>query len=47
MSINKFFQSEKKFVVGKTYETIRVDSYNFPYESLENCDEVGRIIPNT
>ena len=47
MNENKFFQSETKFVQGKIYETIRVDSYNFPYESIENCDEVGRIIPNT
>ena len=47
MMENKFFQSENKFVVGKTYETIRVDSYRLPYTSIDTCDEVGSIIPNT
>jgi len=46
----KFFQNEKKFVVGKLYETIRVKSP--PYSSnyvfdIETCDERGTIIPNS
>lgn len=49
--IHKFFQSEKKFVVGKTYETLSVKSppynkNNYVYD-LETCDEKGTIIPNT
>jgi hypothetical protein len=44
-----FFQSEKKFVVGKAYETLRVKS--LPYGTykctLETCDEIGTIIPNS
>ena len=44
-----FFQSEKKFVVGKAYETLRVKS--LPYGTykctLETCDEIGIIIPNS
>jgi hypothetical protein len=44
---NKFFQNEKKFVVGQTYETLRVTTP--PYNSrtyvynLETCDEVGTV----
>jgi hypothetical protein len=47
MCENKFFQYENKFIVGKEYETIRVNSYNVPYTSIKNSDEVGTIIPNT
>ena len=51
MILNKpnFFQSNKKFKVGKAYETLRVKS--LPYGTykctLENCDEIGTIIPNS
>jgi len=46
-----FFQNETKFIVGETYETIRVKSP--PYNSQtwvfnpETCDEIGTIIPNS
>jgi hypothetical protein len=43
-----FFQSEKKFVVGVYYETLRVKTP--PYNQrvpLDKCDEVGTIIPNS
>ncbi len=50
----KFFQNEKKFVVGKTYETIRVKSPPWrPHtecsylRNLETCDEIGTIIPKS
>ena len=45
----KFFQNEKKFVVGKSYETLRVQKPRFgTYEyNLETCDEIGTIIPNS
>jgi hypothetical protein len=45
----KFFQNEKKFVVGKSYETLRVQRPRFgTYEyNLETCDEIGTIIPNS
>jgi len=48
MRCKPFFQNEKKFVVGQTYETLRVNRppYNkdtFIY-NLETCDEVGTII---
>jgi hypothetical protein len=45
----KFFQDEKKFVVGKAYETLRVKSPQWGTYSvdLEKCDEIGTIIPNT
>jgi hypothetical protein len=48
---NKFFQNETKFVIGKTYETVRVTTP--PYNSrsyvfnLETCDEVGTIDPGS
>jgi hypothetical protein len=45
----KFFQNEKKFVVGKAYETLMVQSPRwgtYPH-NLETCDEIGHIIPNT
>jgi hypothetical protein len=51
--VQKFFQNEKKFVVGKTYETIRVQTppwkpHNGSYlHNLETCDEIGTIIPNS
>ena len=43
---NKFFQNEKKFVVGKWYETLRVKSPKWgTYElNMETCDEIGTII---
>lgn len=45
---SKFFQNEKKFVVGKYYETIRVQSPPYRgYLNLETCDEIGTIIPNS
>ena len=45
----KFFQNEKKFVVGKAYETLNVKTPRWgTYDcNLENCDEIGSIIPNT
>ena len=45
----KFFQNEKKFVVGQAYETLRVKSPQWGTYSvdLEKCDEIGTIIPNT
>jgi hypothetical protein len=48
-SKQKFFQDEKKFVVGKVYETLRVKSPPWGTYSvdLEKCDEIGTIIPNT
>ena len=44
-----FFQSEKKFVVGKAYETLRVQTPRYgTYKcTLETCDEIGTIIPNS
>jgi hypothetical protein len=42
-----FFQSEKKFVVGVYYETLRVKSRYIPNIPLGKCDEVGTIIPNS
>jgi len=42
-----FFQSEKKFVVGVYYETLRVKSTRKPNIPLGKCDEVGTIIPDT
>ena len=47
---NKFFQNEKKFIIGETYETLRVRSP--PYDpnkkiSIDICDEVGTIIPES
>lgn len=45
---SKFFQNEKKFVVGKYYETLRVQSPPYRgYIDLETCDEIGTIIPNS
>lgn len=46
---SNFFQNEKKFVVGKSYETLRVITPKwgtYPY-NLEICDEIGTIIPNS
>ena len=45
----KFFQDEKKFVVGKAYETllVKVPQLGTQYVDLEKCDEIGIIIPNT
>jgi len=42
---NKFFQNEKKFIVGEYYETLMVKTppYN-PKVNIEICDEVGNII---
>ena len=45
----KFFQNEKKFVVGNIYETIRVKDNNYhsskqPGYSIETCDEFGDVI---
>ena len=43
-----FFQNDKKFVVGNTYESLRVRTP--PYNSnisIDICDEVGTIIPKT
>jgi len=47
--VNKFFQNEKKFIVGKSYETLRVKSppYGSYVSNLETCDELGSIIPNS
>lgn len=44
----KFFQHEKKFIVGNKYSTLNVKSppYNGKID-IEKCDEVGTIIPNT
>ena len=46
---NKFFQNEKKFVVGKSYETLRVQSprWGTYVSNLETCDEIGTEIPNS
>jgi hypothetical protein len=46
----RFFQNEKKFVIGDTYETLRVRSP--PYDPkvkipIDICDEVGVIIPKS
>jgi hypothetical protein len=45
----KFFQNEKKFVVGKSYETLRVQTPRYgTYEyNLETCDKIGSIISNS
>jgi hypothetical protein len=45
----KFFQNEKKFVVGKAYETLKVQTprWGTYVSNLETCDEIGTIIPNT
>jgi len=45
----KFFQNEKKFEVGKSYETLSVQTPRWgTYESnLETCDEIGTIKPNS
>ena len=44
----RFFQNEKKFVVGKSYETLRVIQspyYTFSHEyNYETCDEKGNIV---
>jgi hypothetical protein len=46
---NKFFQNEKKFVVGQWYETLGVHSpkWGTYVSNLETCDEIGTIIPNS
>jgi hypothetical protein len=43
----KFFQNEKKFVLGKSYETIKVIAKYRGYTDLETCDEYGDIVPNS
>ena len=45
----KFFQNEKKFVVGKCYETVRVETprYGTYVSNIETCDEIGTIIPGS
>ena len=45
----KFFQNEKKFVVGQWYETLRVETprWGTYISNLETCDEIGTIIPNS
>ena len=46
---DKFFQFKTKFQVGKTYETLRVNTppYGTYKVPLETCDEIGIIIPNS
>jgi hypothetical protein len=45
----KFFQNEKKFVVGESYETLRVKMppWGTYVSNIETCDEIGTIIPNS
>lgn len=44
----KFFQNEKKFIVGNNYSTLKVNSPRYTgLVPIEKCDEVGTIIPNT
>ena len=43
----KFFQNEKKFVVGDTYETLKVRANYRGFYEIETCDQYGEIIPNT
>jgi hypothetical protein len=45
----KFFQNEKKFIVGKNYETLRVKTPHWGtyVSNLETCDEIGSVIPNS
>ena len=44
----KFFQNEKKFIVGNNYSTLKVNSPCYTgLVPIEKCDEVGTIIPNT
>jgi hypothetical protein len=45
----KFFQNEKKFVVGHWYETLGVHMprWGTYVSNLETCDEIGNIIPNS
>jgi len=49
-SQNIFFQNDKKFIVGKMYETLRVQSppyrNNYVFNS-EKYHEIGTIIPNS
>ena len=47
MSNQKFFQNESKFVVGKSYETIKVRAPYRGYTDIATCDEYGDIIPNS
>jgi hypothetical protein len=44
-----FFQNEKKFIVGKSYETLRVETprWGTYVSNLETCDEIGSVIPNS
>jgi hypothetical protein len=44
---NKFFQNESKFIVGNTYETLRVNQGPYNRFNTQPCDEVGTVIPNT
>jgi len=45
----KFFQNEKKFIVGMYYETLKVNTHQYKTYNvtLETCDEFGIIIPNS
>ena len=43
----KFFQNEKKFVPGKTYETIKVNAVYRGYTDIETCGEYGDIVANS
>lgn len=45
----KFFQNEKKFIVGNRYETLRVETprWGTYVSNLETCDEIGSVIPNS
>ena len=47
MSVQKFFQNESKFVVGKSYETIKVRAPYRGYTDIATCDEYGDIIPGS
>ena len=48
MSIQKpFFQNESKFIVGNTYETLRVNHVPYNRFNTQLSDEVGTVIPNT
>ena len=43
----KFFQHEKKFVIGNTYESLHVKAQPLGKISIDICDEVGTIIPES
>ncbi len=48
-TMQRFFQSEKKFIVGQWYETLGVHmpKWGTYVSNLETCDEIGNIIPNS